>query len=357
MTKIRVPRLRSVLIGMAIMVVLLLGLLHRQASIERSNQQGTGLAAIANGFDPISEWSAKSGPSGHLARIAGGIVGGIPGSPPAAPMTMMSSLEPPMSGFVDADKSPGGGAGSGDDKIDKKLIRTVGLTLLVKDAHSTSFEVQRIAQSMDGDLENAQLRNVSGSSRSAEITLRVPAKKLEGVVEQIRRVAIRVEEEHWESRDITREYMDSEARLRNLKAEEEQYLALLRRAGSMKDTLQVTEKISEVRGEIEQLQGELNWWSHQVAMSAIHISLAEEPQATVAARWRPLYNAKNNLHEMLLGLGEWVDWVVAFLIDVPLILAWLCSVGGLLFALWRIGLYVWARWFKTKTAPEPQAAS
>lgn len=252
---------------------------------------------------------------------------------------------------------------SKNDSLDRsstqttKIIQASSLQLLVKDVDEANNQITNVTESIHGEIEKADISGAQGSTRAGEILVRVPAREMDAAVAAFRKNAIRVQSEHRESRDITREYMDSEARLRNLKAEEEQYLALLRRAGSMKDTLQVTEKISEVRGEIEQLQGELNWWSHQVAMSAIHISLAEEPQATVAARWRPVFNAKNNLHEMLLGLGEWVDWVVAFLIDIPLILVWVCSVGGLLLGLWKIGRYAWMRWLKPKPAPEPQAAS
>jgi hypothetical protein len=230
---------------------------------------------------------------------------------------------------------------------DKKSIQSVGLQLLVKNASDAAVQVERISTGLGGEIEKSDIRN-DGSSRQGEIILRIPAGRLDDAVSQFSKLAIRVENQHRESRDITREFTDNEARLRNMKLEEDQYLVLLKRAGSMKDTLEVTEKVSEVRGEIEQLQGELNWQSHQVAMSAVQVQLIEEPQATVAARWRPIYNAKNSASAMLAGLGEWVDWVVAFIIDLPLMIVWAASIGALLLVAWKTLRWVWLRFLKPR---------
>lgn len=337
--RIRTPKLRSVLLGMLIMVALLLFLLHRGAQQGVANSKATGLGAVATGWDPISLWKQDTFASKIRRMTTSGIVGGVPGGTKQAKIRS----EIVASDYLQAEESA---------KPQKKIVRTVSLDLLVHDARQAASQIERIAYVKQGEVEKAEVRNSGATSQSGELTLRVPSDELDNIVGSFRTMAIRVQNEHWESRDVTREFMDSEARLRNMKAEEQQYLVLLRRTGSMKDTLQVTEKISEVRGEIEQLQGELNWWSHQVAMSAIQISLNEEPQAMVAARWRPLYNAKNAAHEMLLGLGEWVDWAVAFLINIPLILIWVCSVGGLIWVGWKSLRWVWIRWLK----PAPQAA-
>jgi hypothetical protein len=247
----------------------------------------------------------------------------------------------PSDTSMDQDKASAGG--------DKKLVQSVGLQLLVKNAAQAATDIERVAGSLAGEIEKSDLKN-DGSSRRGEILLRIPAARLEEAVAQLSKLAIRVENQHRESRDITREFADNDARLRNMKLEEGQYLALLHRAGNMKDTLEVTEKISEVRGEIEQLQGEVNWQSHQVAMSAVQLQLIEEPQAAIAARWRPIYNAKNSVSGMLLGLGEWFDWMVGLVIDIPLIAVWCLSVGGLAVLAWKFIRWVWIRFLKPSAA-------
>jgi hypothetical protein len=339
--KTRVPRLRTFLLIMLGLFLFLMLLLHYQARRERALSKSTGLGAVAGGWDPISQWSGSSFIGPRKGRQAKGVVGGVPGGLDRDRLISASlkSSEP----VEEASRS---------DLPDKKMIQSVGLQLLVKNASDAAVQVERIVMALDGEIEKSDLRN-DGNSRQGEIILRVPADRLNDAVAQFSKLAIRMENQHRESHDITREFLDNEARLRNMKLEEEQYLVLLRRAGSMKDTLQITEKVSEVRGEIEALQGELNWQSHQVAMSVVQVQLIEEPQASVATRWRPIYNAKNSASAMLAGLGEWVDWVVAFVIDLPLVLVWTASIGGLLVFAWKLLRWVWLRFLK----PTPFIAS
>lgn len=339
-SKIRVPRLRTFLLTMVGLLVFLLFILHHGAQREVANQKATGLGAVATGWDPISLWKENSFLSAARRGVglAGGIVGGVPGG--------LEGERIRVAAYLTADQQ--------EQSTSKKFVQSAGLQLLVRDARDTAAAIQQIVVDVHGEIEKADIRDYAGSPREGEMVLRVPASELEVTISKFRKLAIRVQSEHHESRDITREYVDCAARLRNMKAEEEQYLVLLRRAGSMKDTLEVTEKVSEVRGEIERMQGELNWWSHQVAMSAVQIQLTEEPQATMLARWRPIYNARNSSSAMLSGLGEWVDWVVALIINIPLILVWFASIVGLLVLAWKTLRWIWRRFF---TSPAPASAS
>ena len=64
----------------------------------------------------------------------------------------------------------------------------------------------------------------------------------------------------------------------NLRAEEAQYLSILKQANTVKDMLAVTERLSEVRGQIEQQQAEFNALSRQIETVAITISLRTEAE-------------------------------------------------------------------------------
>ena len=331
--KTRVPRLRTFLLTMLGLFLVLMFIFHYNHRRGIANSKATGLGSVAGGWDPIGTLLE---PHSQLARSTrgSGLTGDFLKAPNRVRITARMSAPPDEGESTTATK---------------QLVQAVGLQLLVKNAQQAASEIERIAATMQGDIEKADLRN-DGNSRQGEIVLRVPASKLEEAVVQFSRLAIRVQEMHRESRDITREYMDSQARLRNLKLEEDQYLVLLRRAGSMKDTLQVTEKVSEVRGEIEQLQGDLNWQTHQVAMSAIHVQLVEEAQATMVARWRPIFNAKTSALSMLADVGEWVDWVVALIINIPLIALWVATIGGLGLVSWRVLRWIWLRFVKSPVA-------
>jgi len=67
--------------------------------------------------------------------------------------------------------------------------------------------------------------------------IRVPVAKFESTRTAIRKLAQRVENERVEAEDASTQYVDDLARLRNLRAHEVQYLAILRQARTVKDTL------------------------------------------------------------------------------------------------------------------------
>jgi hypothetical protein len=160
---------------------------------------------------------------------------------------------------------------------------------------------------------------------------------------ELKGLATNVDRESTEVHDVTREYVDLDARLRNAQAEEVQYLQILKRATSIKDTLDVTEKLSDVRGRIEQLQGEMKFLIAQIDMSSLEISLRAESDAAVAGmHWRFLRQAKAALSEMTSGLADWADSVIAFLINLPLMAVWLSVIILLLVAV-RILKLLWGK--------------
>ena len=75
---------------------------------------------------------------------------------------------------------------------------------------------------------------------------------------------------------------------------------ILKRATTIKDTLDVTEKLSDVRGRIEQMQGEMKFLTSQIDMSSLEISLRADSDAAVAGiHWRPLHQAEIAVGEMI----------------------------------------------------------
>jgi hypothetical protein len=260
--------------------------------------------------------------------------------------------------FAVADSLGGGGGGGGyapqsvgvalasdrdPDALDtRKIIRNGSLDLLVNDVGQSITKIGSIATGVGGFVEKSTQTNSGG--HSASVTARVPAARLDQVVAQIKGLATSVDRESLEARDVTREYIDLDARLRNAQAEEAQYLLILKRATTIKDTLDVTEKLSDVRGRVEQLQGEMKYLSSQIDMSTLEISLRAESDAAVAGiHWRPLRQAKIAMSEMVSGLADWADSVLAFLINLPLIAVWILSVVILIAVALRILRYLWRR--------------
>jgi hypothetical protein len=130
---------------------------------------------------------------------------------------------------------------------------------------------------------------------------------------EIRKLGLRVESEQMEAQDVTRQYVDQQVHLRNLRAQEVQYLTILKQAKTVKDTLDVSEKLNGVRGEIEQQQAEFEALSKQVETVAITVSLHSEAEANVfGLHWRPLYELKLAMVQGLEGLADYATAMFSF---------------------------------------------
>ena len=97
------------------------------------------------------------------------------------------------------------------------------------------------------------------------------------------------------------------------------------------------------------MQGEMKLLTSQIDMSSLEISLRAESDATVAGiHWKPLRQAKIAAQEMVSGLADWADSVIAFFINLPLIAVWLLSIIILLLVVVRALRWLWRK-FGPKT--------
>ncbi len=238
---------------------------------------------------------------------------------------------------------------------DRKLIHNAELALTVVDVRAAAEQIRRITEAGRGEISNLEITETGGSPVSATLVVRVPASGLESALTEYKKLAVRTDHEQVSGRDVTREFYDNDAHMRNLRAEEQQYLTIMKQARTVSDTLEVSEKVSDVRDRIERLQAQIQVMTHDIEMSAVSITLTQKSEiAVVGNQWRPLYNAKLAVRELLDGLGDWTDWVVAVLIKLPLILLWVLTIGALVWVVWKIGRAAWPRFWKAKDARTAQ---
>ena len=239
---------------------------------------------------------------------------------------------------------------------DRKMVRTASLDLVAKNPGEASEKIRQLVERLGGFLVSSSTKGGQDAG-VASLTVRVPADRFEEARAEIRKLGIRVDGEHVEAQDVTRQYVDLNAHLRNLRAEEAQYLAIMKRASTVKDTLEVSEKLGDVRGQIEQQQAEFEALSKQVETVAITVSLRTEAEAEVfGLHWRPLYQLKLAARDGLDGVGDYAAAMAGFAFLLPTILLWLITILLGSMAGWRI--LRWASrmlfgWPKAAAAAEP----
>ncbi len=162
---------------------------------------------------------------------------------------------------------------------ERKVIKSAYIKLEVGDFDTAVSEVERLASEAGGYVAQSNYYLTAGNHRRGTITIRVPESSFGSVIQEIRRLG-KVLSFSSTGRDVTEEYIDLEARLRNLKRQEERLLELLDRAESVKDVLEVERELGRVRGEIERLEGRLRYLNNRVEFATITVELVEpEPIA------------------------------------------------------------------------------
>jgi hypothetical protein len=215
------------------------------------------------------------------------------------------------------------------------------MDLVVKSPKDISEKIRLLAEHIGGFLISSETYGGQDTS-SALLTIRVPANRFEEARLQIRKLGLRVDGEKLDAQDVTRQYVDQAARLRNLHAQEAQYLGILKQAKTVKDTLEVSDKLNEVRGQIEQQQAEFNALSKQVETVALTVSLRAEADAQVfGLHWRPLYQLKLAARQGLDSIADYGVAMASFLFYLPTVLLWLATILIGAAVGWRI--LGWAR--------------
>jgi hypothetical protein len=243
-----------------------------------------------------------------------------------------------------------------DKSVERKTVRTSSIDLLVKKPAEAAEKIRTVADSLGGFLVSSQISGGPGAT-GGSLTIRVPANRFEETRTEIRKLAVRIEGERLDAQDVTRDYVDRAATLRNLSAEEQQYLVILKQARTVKDALDVSEKLSDVRGKIEQQQAEFEALSKQIETVAINITLRSESEARIfGLDWRPLYQIRLAMRQGLEGLADYASTMAGLVFLLPTILLWLLTIVAGAAAGWRILRWLARRMFGWKIAEKPIAA-
>lgn len=240
----------------------------------------------------------------------------------------------------------------------RKVVKNGSLSLLVKNAEQVAQTVQTLAERLGGFVQSSQVYEVSEGVKAGSVTVRVPAYRFQEAVSGMKALAVKVEREDSNTSDVTEQFIDLEARLKNLKAQEEQFLEIMKQSKNVQDTLQVASHLGSIRGQIEQIQGQLQYLSRQVDMSTITVSLTAEADVEVfGIKWRPLFVAKLAFRDMLSGLTKYTDTMIRFLVQLPVILLWLATITIFLFIGWRIIQIVWKKFFAGQISRTSKSSS
>lgn len=194
-----------------------------------------------------------------------GYAAGMPAPAPAYDIGIMPPTPyPPTTGATAAD-------------VDQKIVKNGYLDLVVDAVPDAADEVGQIAKTDGGFVQSSNVTENGDGTHSGQVSVRVPVDKFDAAMSDIKKLATLVKSETSTGQDVTEQYTDLQAQLRNAQAQEETYLAILKQAKTVNDTLQVQQQLGIIRGTIESLQGRIQYLTNTTSYSTISVTLEEEP--------------------------------------------------------------------------------
>ena len=247
-------------------------------------------------------------------------------SPSAAPQ--MAERGAVMADAVDAELSEGGATGMTSAEaapVDRKVIKTAEVDLEVDDIDGAQKTIIELVDRRNGFIGSLTVTDYD-TSREANIVTRIPSDHFREIYDAVRALG-KVTRDHIGGQDVTSEYMDLERRIANLQAQEERVREMFNDAKTVEDLLKVEQRLTEVRGQIEQHQGRLRYLKDQVGFSTVTVTLYEPGDAPVEEPegWKIGYHLRgawNALIDAFRGLVYGIIWLVVAgaVVWIPLVI-------------------------------------
>jgi hypothetical protein len=200
----------------------------------------------------------------------------------------------------------------------QKLIRTVTLDAETENMDALLTDVESRVAQLGGYIENRNVYNGKNSrrdSRWANLTIRVPADKLDQFVSQVSGISNVVSHSE-NTKDVTLSYVATESRITALQTEEARLLELLAVAKDLKDLLILEEKLTDVRTELERHKSQLKVYDNQVNYATVHLSVEEVVKYTVVEEEEPTVweRISNGFVKSLKGVGTIITELFIFFV-------------------------------------------
>lgn len=154
----------------------------------------------------------------------------------------------------------------------RMLIWRASLSLTVANLSNAAARASVLVRDAGGYVE----REWNSDDTSISLTLRVPMAAFSNTVSGLEGLGT-VQSRNVSSDDVTEEYVDTDARLKNMIALRDRLRELLAKATEVKDLLAIETELGRIQGEIESMEARLRTLKGQVDLSEISLSLTRKP--------------------------------------------------------------------------------
>lgn len=230
----------------------------------------------------------------------------------------------------------------------RKLIRTIRMEAETEELDQMLAALDSRISELGGYVESREVYNGSSYSqrryRHGNLTIRIPAENVDNFVEHVGGIS-NIVSSNESVEDITLQYVDTESRVAALEVEQERLMALLEQADSLPDLLEIENRLTQVRYELENYASRLRGYDNKINYATVHLNISEVQEYTPVAEETVWQRISRGFVDSLKGIGEGVvEFMVWVLANSPYLLLY----GGI-----GTGIVMLIRKCRKKKAKKP----
>src|SRR2546423_14824993 len=179
--------------------------------------------------------------------------------------------------------APSSAETSSPELTNRKLIRNATVELEIGTFDDAVQKITVFASEERGYIATTSAEKQANGKLRGTVIVKVLPENLDRFLQKVRGLG-ELKNQTLGTEDVTKAYLDTDARLKNARVMEQRLVDMLKtKKGKVSDLLQVEKELGRVREEIEKMQGELKYWDSQVQFATVTISLAEKDMEEPAA--------------------------------------------------------------------------
>lgn len=221
---------------------------------------------------------------------------------------------------------------------ERDVIVTGSMTVTAEDPLAASKDAVRIVESAGGRVDaRSEYAPANGDSGSATLTLRIPADRLQEVLDDLAALG-RADEISTSTTDVTQAVADLESRIATQRGIIDRLNGMFGQATTIDDLITLETTIAQHQATLEDLEGQQRTVDDQVALSTLSLYLRSEAEA-------PTQQPMDFLSGLAAGWGAFVGFFSGLLVALGVLLPWLVAA-----ALISAAIVVIVRWNRRRRA-------
>jgi uncharacterized coiled-coil protein SlyX len=216
--------------------------------------------------------------------------------------------------------SDGDAPGFSEDSLERDVIVTGSMTVTADDPIEASRDAVRLVESAGGRVDGrTEYAPSNGDAGSASLVLRIPAERLQEVLDDLADLG-RADEISTSTSDVTVLVTDLESRIATQRSIIDRLNTMFAQAKTIDDLITLATTIAQHQATLEDLEAQQRSVDDQVALSTISLYLRSEAEA-------PVQEPMDFLSGLSAGWTAFVAFFSGLLVALGVLLPWLIAAG------------------------------